>query len=86
MTADHRLCSFQADAGIGSYNMTSYSLLGSQVCSSSLILQADLKSLKSELQSHAAVCHLPYFSTNDIVASLAWMLCADAEGHDRRAF
>lgn len=45
--------------------------------------QEDLRALKLALQSHPATAHLPFFSTNDVIIGLAWMLQTDALGVDR---
>ena len=39
--------------------------------------QADIATLKAELQGHAALAALPYFSTNDVISALAWLLACD---------
>lgn len=43
-------------------------------------VQADVKVLKAAMQSQGAI---PFFSTNDIVLAIAWMLFCDARGLQR---
>lgn len=40
--------------------------------------QDDLVKLKASLAGHAALADIPFFSTNDIITGLAWLLACDA--------
>ena len=45
--------------------------------------QADLAALKARLARDARVAQLPLFSTNDVVAALAWLLSCDSRSRPR---
>ena len=48
-----------------------------------LPLQEDILKLKAALSDHPALASLPFFSTNDVVTALAWLLACDARERAR---
>ena len=46
-------------------------------------LQADIAALKAELTGHPALAALPFFSTNDVISALAWLLACDMRSRAR---
>ena len=47
------------------------------------LLQADLSRLKARLVGHSALASIPFFSTNDVITALAWLLACDARDRVR---